>query len=178
MEISRGAGVTAQLDLMFGPGTAEVGRAPGPAVARAGNPVLFDLAPRRHGYWADSCATFCCGNPSRALHRRHDVVRAALELGASIIRPGAVAATIDVTIRDALHRHGLACPHHMGHGIGTAPQEPPWLTPSSGTVLDEQMIVALEPGAYSEGFGVRLEHLYLIEANGASQLTHHSLELI
>jgi Xaa-Pro aminopeptidase len=39
------------------------------------------------------------------------------------------------------------------------------------------MVVALEPGAYADGIGVRVEHLLLIEAAGARPLTTHSLDL-
>jgi Xaa-Pro aminopeptidase len=39
------------------------------------------------------------------------------------------------------------------------------------------MVITLEPGAYVNGFGLRLEHLAVIEAEGARLLTQHSLSL-
>jgi Xaa-Pro aminopeptidase len=171
------APVDAAVDLMAGARTALIGEPPGPARVASGDPVLFDLAPQRYGYWADSCATFACVAPPFTLRRRHDVVRSALEAGMSAARPGTTAGEVDARMRAVLDRAGLECPHHTGHGVGTAPQEPPWLNPGEGAVLEEGMVLALEPGAYSDGFGVRLEHLVLVEPGGARPLTRHSLDL-
>jgi Xaa-Pro dipeptidase len=167
----------ALVDLMVGEGTSEIGRPPGPAAAAPGDPVLFDLAPFSDGYWADSCATFSCGTPSHALRRRHDAVRKALECGLGSIRPGVRACEVDAVMRAALAEAGLECPHHTGHGVGTVPQEPPWLVPDDETVLTERMVIALEPGAYSGGIGVRLEHLVFLRPDGPELLTTHSLDV-
>ncbi len=164
-------------DLLVGARSGEVDGAPGEARIKEGDPVLFDLAPMRDGYWADSCATFAVGSPSLALRSRHDAVRSALEAGIAAARPGISAGRLDSIIRDPLHKAGLQCPHHTGHGVGAAAQEPPWLVPSESTILEQGMTIAIEPGAYGDGFGVRLEHLVLIENDGARPLTTHSLDL-
>ncbi len=164
-------------DLLVGSRTAAVDGFPGAERAGAGDPVLFDLAPMSDSYWADSCATFVVGNPSARLRARHDAVRAALEVGIEAARPGLTAGELDALVRARLDAAGLACPHHIGHGVGTAPQEPPFLLPQDPTVLEEGMTIAIEPGAYGDGFGIRLEHLVLIEADGARPLTTHSLNL-
>jgi Xaa-Pro aminopeptidase len=169
--------VEALVDLMAGKRTELVGQPPGKTRIEAGAPVLFDLSPRRRGYWADSCATIVCGKPPRAIAERHRVVLDALESGLEAARPGVSTGAVDAAARSRLARAGLACPHHIGHGVGTAPQEPPWLSPGSETLLEERMVIALEPGAYSDGFGVRLEHLAVIETDGARPLTRHSLSL-
>ena len=166
----------AVVDLMGGARTALVGEAPTTHVVAPGDPVLFDLAPRAGAYWADSCATICCGTPSSALVRRHDAVRHALEAGLQAARPGVMACDVDAVIRSELERRGLHCPHHTGHGVGAAPQEAPWFVPGDTTVLDERMVIALEPGAYTGGFGVRLEHLAVVTEGGATPLTSHILD--
>jgi Xaa-Pro dipeptidase len=84
---------------------------------------------------------------------------------------------VDAAVRAVLADAGLECPHHIGHGVGVSPQEPPWLVADDETVLDEGMVLAIEPGAYTGGFGLRLEHLVLVEAGGARPLTNHSLDL-
>lgn len=178
MQELAGAPVEAGVDLMAGERTALVGVPPTARQLKPGEPVLFDLSPRRDRYWADSCATFACeGAPSARLRRRHDSVRRALEVGLARGRPGTTSGDLDAAIRAELERHGLECPHHTGHGVGAAPQERPWLVPGDATVLEERMVVALEPGAYSDGFGVRLEHVAVIEADGARPLTTHELDL-
>ncbi|MCC6830287.1 MAG: aminopeptidase P family protein [Thermoleophilia bacterium] len=177
MRAVAGAPVEAGVDLMAGARTALVGEPPDGTVLRAGDPVLFDLAPCRDGYWADSCATFACGAPPAALARRHDAVRRALEVALERARPGVSAGALDAAVRAVLAKHGLSCPHHIGHGVGTAPQEAPWILPGRTTVLREGMVVALEPGAYAGGFGVRLEHLAVVRPDGAVPLTSHDLSL-
>jgi len=164
-------------DLLAGERTAAIDGPPGATRLAAGDPLLFDLAPRLAGYWADSCATFAVGTPSARLRSRHDSVRAALEAGIAAARPGVAAGAVDAAVRDRLAADGLRCPHHSGHGVGLCAQEPPFLTPGESTPLEEGMTIAIETGAYGEGFGVRLEHLVVIEADGARPLTTHSLTL-
>lgn len=171
------SGLELLCDLLAGERSAAVDGAPGAARLAPGDPLIFDLAPRLDGYWADSCATFAVGRPSAALRARHDSVRAALEAGIAAARPGAAAGEVDAAVRGRLEADGLCCPHHSGHGVGRSAQEPPFLTPGEPTPLEEGMTIAIETGAYGEGFGVRLEHLVLIEADGARPLTTHSLTL-
>ncbi|HVO55071.1 MAG TPA: M24 family metallopeptidase [Solirubrobacterales bacterium] len=172
-----GGDLQALCDLLSGERSALIDGGPGPRALAGGDAVLFDLAPRFGGYWADSCATFVLGRPSAALRACHDTVRAALEAGIAAARPGASAGAVDAAVRDRLQAGGLRCPHHSGHGVGLAPQEPPFLVPGEQTPLAEGMVIAIETGAYGEGFGVRLEHLLAIEADGARPLTTHSLNL-
>ena len=87
------------------------------------------------------------------------------------IRPGVVAGELD-----ALARAQLEFPHHTGHGLGTSWHEEPRLIPGSTTVLEEGMIVAIEPGTY-EGVGVRLEQVVLVTAAGCDVLSGHDLSL-
>ncbi len=177
IEAAKGRPLTAVVDLMAGARTGLIGVPPSGASVAADAPVLFDLAPRHEGYWADSCATFAVGTPSAQLRRLHDAARAALDHGIAKARPGIRARDLDALVRSHLDEHGLDCPHHIGHGVGAAPQEEPWVDRDAQLTLEEGMVVALEPGAYADGLGVRVEHLLLIEADGARPLTTHSLDL-
>lgn len=177
IEARIGGSAEAVVDLLAGGRTELIGLPPGPSTVVQGDPVLFDLAPRIDGYWGDSCATYCCGVPSAQLRRRHGAIRSTLEHALGKMRPGLRACDLDAGIRRRLDDAGLSCPHHTGHGLGTAQQEPPWLLPEDATVIDEGMVIAIEPGAYCEGFGVRLEHLAVVERDGARPLTTHSIEL-
>jgi Xaa-Pro aminopeptidase len=178
IEAAGGAGDRAGVDLMVGARTALIGEPPSDARLADGDPVLFDLAPERDGYWADSCATLVCGAPSPALADRLAVIESALQCGLAAARPGVSVGEVDAAIRERLAAAGLRCPHHTGHGVGVCAQELPWFVPGNNVVLECGMVVALEPGAYSDGFGVRLEHLAVIDAGGATPLTKHPLTLI
>ena len=158
-------------DLVSGPRTAEVGGPPSTRVLAEGDLVLCDLVPRVGGYWGDSCATFAIGVPSAAAQAAHARSRATLADVVAAIRPGAVAGELD-----ALARTRLDFPHHTGHGLGTSWHEEPRLIPGSTTVLEEGMVVAVEPGSY-EGVGVRLEQVVLVTAEGCDVLSAHDLSL-
>ena len=87
------------------------------------------------------------------------------------VRPGAAAGELD-----ALARARIDFPHHTGHGLGTAWHEEPRIVPGSATVLEEGMVVAVEPGTYQET-GVRVEQVVLVTAGGCEILSGHELGL-
>jgi len=158
-------------DLVSGPRTVEIGGPPGKRTLAEEDLVLCDLVPRVAGYWGDSCATFAVGQPSAAALEAHALVRDVLAELVAAIRPGAVAADLD-----ALARSRLDFPHHTGHGLGTGFHEEPRIIPGSASVLEEGMIVAVEPGIYA-GAGVRLEQILLVTAAGCEVLSGHDLSL-
>ncbi|MBB4662424.1 M24 family metallopeptidase [Conexibacter arvalis] len=168
----------AVVDLVSGTRTALVGAPPTERTLAPGDAVIFDLAPRVGGWWADSCATLCVGGAAPAeLRRRHDAARRALAAGIASTRPGVAAAEVDRVVRDAMAAGGYAYSHHSGHGVGASAQQAPWIRPGSGDVLLEGDVIALEPGTYDAGPGVRVEHLLLVCADGAHPLTDHDLTL-
>jgi Xaa-Pro aminopeptidase len=147
----------------------------GPPTNRAiasGDLVLCDLAPRVDGTWGDSCATVAAGEPARDHIAHQRQVAQALERAIAAIRPGARAGDVD-----ALTRAGLDYPHHTGHGIGSSYHEAPRLVPGSEAILREGMVIALEPAFYADDFGMRLEHVVRVTADGCEDLSSHRLEL-
>jgi Xaa-Pro dipeptidase len=177
MQRLAGAPVHAIVDLMAGERTGLVGAPPGARLVEGDELVLVDIAPQVEDYWGDSCAAFCAGRPAVDQRRMHDACARALDRGIAAARPGAVAHDVDAVVRGAMAESGYSYDHHSGHGVGLAAQEEPWITPSSDIVLEEGMVVALEPGTYTDGLGARLEHLVLVRADGPDVLTTHSLSL-
>ena len=55
----------------------------------------------------------------------------------------------------------------MGH------PEPPYFVSESDEELVVGDVVTLEPGMYAPGCSGRIEHVYLITADGPEQMTHH-----
>lgn len=174
IEASAGTRVPLLADLVSGPRTAGMGGAPGDRVVGDGELILCDLAPRVGGGWGDSCATVVVGDAPApaAVRQAHARVHDALRRLIDAIRPGADAAALD-----ALARAGLDYPHHSGHGIGSSYHELPRLVPSATGRLREGMVIALEPACYADAFGVRLEHVVRVTADGCEVLSRHRLEL-
>ncbi len=164
-------------DLVAGPRTGEVGGLPSPRRIADGELVLCDLVPRLDGIWGDSCATWFAGEPVPRARLLHAAASAGLEAALGALRPGVQAGVVDAAARTAVAAAGFAYPHHTGHGIGFRYHEEPRIVPHGPTVIEPGMVVALEPGAYEKGLGVRVEVVVLVTADGAQVLSTHPLGL-
>jgi Xaa-Pro aminopeptidase len=109
----------------------------------------------------------------------HHTVAEALEFAISLVRPGAVAKEIDAQVRQFIADAGYPVyPHHTGHGVGVSGHEAPRIVPYSQEILEEGMVILLEPGIYLPGeTGVRLEDALLVTSDGAEVLTRHDKSL-
>jgi Xaa-Pro dipeptidase len=164
-------------DLVSGPRTAEVGGPPSERRIEENDLVLVDLVPRVTGYWGDSCTTLALGTVGAEAARAHAAVLAAREAARAAIRPEARAGDVDAVARDAVRQAGFSYPHHTGHGLGLTNHEEPRIVPGAETRLEAGMVVALEPGAYGDGWGVRVEQVVAVTDTGHELLSGHSLAL-
>jgi len=162
-------------DFVSGPRTAEIGGPPTNRVVAAGEWVLADIVPRLGNYWGDICNVIPAGQPADRYQELRAVANGALDLGLSLLRPGAVAGDIDRQVRAFITRRGFTpYPHHTGHGIGVCYHEAPRIVDGDATVLAPGMVIALEPGIYLPGEGgVRVEDVALVTATGCEVLTRH-----
>ncbi|MCX6262691.1 MAG: Xaa-Pro peptidase family protein [Bacteroidia bacterium] len=103
------------------------------------------------------------GNPS-------DKKKETLELGISVVKPGIRASAIDQLMREHLSSTG-GYKHHSGHGVGLAYHEEPRIVPYNDTELVPNMVIALEPAIYQNGYGIRLEHLVVVTLEGCKILS-------
>lgn len=179
MQQAAGARVPTIADLVTGPRTAEIGGPPGPRVIGDGDGVICDIIPRVDGWWGDSCAAWIVGGEPAddETVRMHAACRTALDAGVAALQVGATAADVDRICRSIVAEAGYAYPHHTGHGVGFHWHEEPRIVPASGTVLAPGMIVALEPGAYDDVRGVRVEVVVEVTADGPRVLSQHALGL-
>jgi Xaa-Pro aminopeptidase len=143
-----------------------------------GDLVISDIVPRLNGWWGDSCATLAVGEPSGEHRRIHRVVADAFQIGLDVAKPGLKSSELDARVRGYVKEHGYRYDHHTGHGVGVAQTEAPWIVPYNDEVLEENMVITLEPGAYPGGRGgVRIEDLFLVTRDGLEALTHHDKRL-
>jgi len=167
MEAEIGSRVPLMADLSSGSGTASGGGMPTNNIIRAGDLILSDFTPCLNGYWGDSCNTIVIGTPTTTQRKTFGLVREALEIGIQAMKPGIKANAIDRLMRSHIGNY----PHHSGHGVGTIYHEIPRIVPYNDVLLEEDMVIALEPAIYENDYGIRLEHLMLITSSGAEVLT-------
>lgn len=170
METAAGKRFPLMADFVSGPRTEQAGGGPSDKIIQAGELILSDLTPCLDGYWGDTCSTVVAGSASPLQSALFQRVQEALNLGIQAIRPGVKASAIDRLMREHLAALGTYS-HHSGHGLGVTYHEEPRVVPYNDLELAPNMVVALEPGVYRDGQGVRLEHVTVVTEDGCEVLS-------
>lgn len=166
---------TAHVDGCFGAGVQSDNpdAQPGDIVLNKGDHLFVDLYPRINRYYADLTRVFSIGSVSVKQQDVFSALEESLRRAESKLGPGVSCKHIDDIVHDCIGKHGYEgfFPHHTGHGLGMAQQEPPFITRDSTDVLQPGDIIAVEPGIYVPGWGgMRLESTYHISGNGVERL--------
>lgn len=168
--------------VVSGPNSSLPHGVPGDRELQAGDFVTMDFGAMVDGWRSDMTRTVAVGAASPEQRRVYDTVLQAQQACLSALRPGLSCVEGDRAARDIIDKAGYAgCfGHGTGHGVGVDIHEEPRLSPSAGgAVLQEGSVVTVEPGIYLEGrFGVRIEDMVLITAEGCEDLTHAPKELL
>ncbi len=157
-----------------GPNSAYPHHRSGSRSLRAGEPVLVDLVGRLEGYMSDITRMGHLGEPSARYHEVHAIVEHAVRAGMDAVRPGAPLSAVDKAARAVIESagYGKEFTHRTGHGIGLSGHESPSVTHTNDLPMQEGMVFSVEPGIYLEGeFGVRLEEIVVVTAQGAERLS-------
>ncbi|KAA9009489.1 M24 family metallopeptidase [Histidinibacterium aquaticum] len=157
-----------------GPNGAYPHHATGERVLEDGDAIVFDLGAKFKGYPSDMTRMAAVGRLPEGYQDVHDVVERAWQAAAAAAKPGARAHEIDDAARTVISDAGYGdyFVHRTGHGLGLEVHEPPYLTSSSQTVLEEGMVFSIEPGIYIPGrFGIRLEDIVILRADGVEVLS-------
>jgi Xaa-Pro aminopeptidase len=176
MERSLGRPLVASGELVTGERTRTV--APGGPISRRverGDTGLLDISPRVNGYWADCTNTVVFdAEPTPDQRRYFHAARDAMEAGAEALRPGARARDVEEAVRVAFAKHHLPVAHYSGHQIGTSVNERPRLVQYDDSIIEPNMVFAVEPGAYggeTAPTGARAEKVVLVTETGPEILS-------
>lgn len=146
----------------------------GETVLRPGDAVLLDIGGRLGGYPSDMTRVAHLGEPDNDFLKVHAVVDAAVRAALAMARPGVRASEVDKAARRVISDAGYGdfFLHRTGHGLGLDVHEPPYITATGDTVLEEGMVFSIEPGIYLAGrFGIRLEEVVILRAGGPEILS-------
>lgn len=169
------AGASVAFNLVAsGPNGAFPHHASGDRELRQDETVLIDMGARIGGYFCDMTRMGVIGTPPEGYADIHDIVEAAVQAAMAAARPGVAAKEVDAAARGVIAEagYGPAFVHRTGHGLGIDVHEPPYLTATSETVLEEGMVFSIEPGIYlPDRFGIRLEEIVILRADGPEVLS-------
>ena len=159
-----------------------------------GDIISIDIGVSFKGYCGDAACTFPVGDVSPLAQRLIEATRGALVQGIKKAVPGNHLYDISHAIQTFAEEHGFSVVrNYVGHGIGSAmheePQVPNFGLPGKGLVLEEGMVLAIEPMVNSgswevktlkdgwtvvtrdKGLSAHFEHTVAILENGPEILT-------
>ncbi|HDR4602538.1 MULTISPECIES: M24 family metallopeptidase [Bacillus] len=150
-------------------------------IIERGDIVTLDFGALYDGYCSDITRTVAIGEPSEEFKKIYSVVREALKRGTEAIKPGETAKRIDDITRNYIIENGYGqyFGHSTGHGLGLEIHEPLRLSQESKAILEEGMVVTVEPGIYIPNWGgCRIEDDIVITEDGYEVITKSNRDLI
>jgi len=147
---------------------------------RPGDLVRFDLGCVYQGYRSDISRTAVLGRPTEKQARYYAGILAGERAAIAAMKPGVPVSDIfEIGVR-VTRESGIPHyqRHHVGHGIGLEPYDPPTINAAARVPLEPGMVFCVETPYYEHGWGgVQVEDAVLITATGTRQLTRSSQEL-
>lgn len=141
-----------------------------------GDFIRIDVGGLFSGYYSDLARTVGVGSPDR---EKVEVYKKLSGIQKTVIEN----AHVGKKISDLYHlcanlyaENGLDFKMpHIGHGLGTELHEKPVINPLNHNLLEENMILNVEPLVFFKGTGFHVEDLILISADGPQVLTGATL---
>lgn len=141
-------------------------------VLRDGDFVVIDTGCRYEGYCSDSTRTFCVGEPDDEMRKIYGIVLEAQKAGEAAVVKGATGQDVDRAARKIISDagYGSCFLNRLGHGIGLAVHESPYIIEGNDVPLEPGNVFSVEPGIYIPGkYGVRIENLVAVRPDGTGE---------
>ena len=158
----------------FGENTAKPHHVPSTKKLDKNDVVLLDFGVKYQGYCSDMTRTFFVGEPNPELSVIYSVVLEAQSYALKHIKAGMTCHEADSLAREYIRANGYDAQfsHSLGHGVGLEIHEMPSVRENGQDVLENGMVITVEPGIYIDGLGgVRIEDTVVVRENGVDNLT-------
>jgi len=149
-------------------------------ILKKGDMLWLDLGATYQGYWSDFCRAGIVGKISQERKDLQALVHSVTMNSINALKPGVPVSEIAKICAQGLIDNGFEASFEcgrMGHGMGLLSTEPASVTPYDKTILQEGMIINLEPGIVKD-FGVfDIEENMVITKSGCEILSASTREL-
>ena len=175
--LERGADDVPYLVGATGPGFDDIIKQPSDRVIEAGDLLMFDTGSVFDGYSSDFDRYVAFGQADEDAKRAYRTVWEATEAGLATAKPGATTSDLWRAMAEVLDAGGSLgnSVGRLGHGLGMQVTEWPSHTADDGTVLEEGMVLTLEPGlTWAPGRMMVHEENLVLRADGPELLSRRA----
>ncbi len=138
-----------------------------------GDLVVLDFGCFYDGYASDMTRTIAIGKPSEKATEVYEVVKEAQQRALDAAQANITTKSLDAVARTVIEQAGYGdyFTHSLGHGVGLDIHEWPRVSWQVEDMLEENMVITIEPGIYLPGeLGVRIEDMVVLGSNGCEIL--------
>jgi Xaa-Pro dipeptidase len=178
--VERGAAPFASV-IAFGERSAIPAPYPSDRALKPRDVVRLEVGAVFKGYYGDVARTAVAGEVVARQESLHEAIHAGLEAAIAAIKPGVSAERVFETAIAATRETGLReyRRHHVGHGIGLEPYEPPTLAAGEDTELEQGMVLRVETPYYVVGWGgMNVKDTVLVTRSGTRVLNRSARGLV
>jgi len=145
---------------------------PSQRLLQKGDILMLDTGATFDGYYCDFDRNYAIGKDDELSRRAHDTLWRATEAGLEVARPGTTCRELFQAMAKVIAE--MDCPEgdvgRMGHGLGMQLTEQPSHAAFDKTVLEENMVITLEPSlGYGDG-RIMVHEENIVIQNGAPRL--------
>ena len=165
----------------FGENSAVPHHSPSGRKLKSGDMILIDFGGKYSGYESDTTRTCVFNSISPELKTIYNVVEEAQQKALDNVSAKSKYSSIDRSARDYITEKGYGnyFTHRVGHGLGIAVHEEPYLTSLNKNVVQKGTVFTIEPGIYLKGKGgVRIEDTVTFDGERATAFNSLSKELM
>ena len=175
--LQRGADDVPYLVGASGHSFTDIIKQPSDRVIQAGDLLMFDTGTMWDGYSSDFDRYYAFGHADDDAQRAHHVVWDATQAGLDMLRPGVTTTDLWKAMADVMTEGGSLGNDvgRLGHGLGMQLTEWPSNTATDATVIEEGMVLTLEPGMeFAPGRMMLHEENVVIGADGPQMLSRRA----
>ncbi len=176
-----GEGLSFDPIVVSGPNTSLPHGVPGERVIQAGDFITMDFGVIYQGYCSDMTRTVAVGHATDEMKEVYNTVLKAQLAGIAATKAGVKGKDIDMAARQVIidAGYGAYFGHGYGHSLGLEIHESPSPNAGNDAPMPENSVCSAEPGIYLPGkFGVRIEDVVILKADGCEDITHSPKNLI